>query len=145
MNNVKILLKQGNIFNPPLKTLVNKDDGLVKLADLIDWDYFDNEYKHLINKKTGNHHKPIRLIIGLIILKNAYNLSDENLIFRLNRNVYFQYFCGASVFQKDPLLCRTTLVKWRTKLGTDNLEKILQKTVGITKKLGILKKKKKVK
>ncbi|MDR3328476.1 MAG: transposase [Prevotellaceae bacterium] len=38
---------------------------------------------------------PIRLMVGVLMLKHLYNLGDERIPEYWVRDVYFQYFCGA--------------------------------------------------
>jgi hypothetical protein len=40
--------------------------------------------------------KPIRLMVGLLLLKQLENLSDERVVLQFKRNPYYQYFCGYS-------------------------------------------------
>jgi len=38
-------------------------------------------------------------MVGLLILKQLENLSDENLVLQYKRNPYYQYFCGMNEYQ----------------------------------------------
>jgi transposase, IS5 family len=39
------------------------------------------------------------MMVGLLILKQMYNLSDEGLIAAWIGNPYYQFFCGEAYFQ----------------------------------------------
>jgi hypothetical protein len=45
--------------------------------------------------------KPIRLMVGLLLLKQLENLSDERVVLQFKRNPYYQYFCGYSNYMLD--------------------------------------------
>lgn len=49
--------------------------------------------------RAGRPRLPIRLVAGLLYLKNSFNLSDEELVLRWAENVYWQHFCGLEFFE----------------------------------------------
>ncbi len=69
--------QQLNLFHSPLSQILDINDSLIALADAIDWRIFeDNFEKHY--SKDGRPAKPIRLMVGILLLKQIENLSDEN-------------------------------------------------------------------
>ena len=68
--------------------------------------------------------KPIRLMVGLHILKHRYNCSDERAVEELQENAYWQCFCGFETFQTGVLLEATSLVKFRNRLGAEGMKQI---------------------
>lgn len=44
--------------------------------------------------RAGRPRLPIRLMAGLLYLKNNFNLGDEELMQSWSEKVYFQHFCG---------------------------------------------------
>jgi len=82
---------QPNLFYSPLKDMLDLNDPLIALADAIDWQIFENAFsKHY--SENGRPAKPIRMMVGLLILKQLENLSDENIVLQWKRNPYYQYF-----------------------------------------------------
>jgi IS5 family transposase len=67
------------MFSNTLKQILNPKHSLVLLADEIPWHEFDLHYQHLYSE-TRMPGKPIRLIVGLIILKQLKKLSDEEIV-----------------------------------------------------------------
>jgi IS5 family transposase len=65
------------------------------LADKIDCQTFEKEFSKCYNDKLGRATKPIRLMTGLLILKQVRNLSDESVVEQLQENSYYQYFWGS--------------------------------------------------
>src|SRR5262249_10272996 len=68
---------------------------------------------------------PSRLMAGLAILKNTYDLSDEALCDRWGENPYFQYFSGEEFFQHALLFDRSSLTGWRPRMGGEKLQVVL--------------------
>lgn len=72
---------------------LNPEHELLELAGRIGWE----EIAHRIRKYykiRGRRAKPVRLMVGLQILKHRYNLSDEGVVLQLHENVYWQAFWG---------------------------------------------------
>jgi len=84
---------------------------LVRLANAIDWGYFEREFGKFYIENVGRPGKPIRILVGLHYLKNAYDESDETCVERYFENPYWQYFYGFEHFQHEFPLKPTTLVK----------------------------------
>lgn len=93
---------QRDIFKPLLSDFVNPRHELIVLSQQTDWQCIEKElsgyYSH-----TGTPSKPIRLMVGLLLLKQIYNLGDETVIEAWIRDPYMQYFCAESTFQWQPL------------------------------------------
>ena len=121
---------QMNIFGTDLLQQLDLRDPLLNLSLTIPWQDFEDEFK-VFYKKGGAPAKPIRLMVGLLILKQLNNLSDETLVVQWKQNPYYQAFCGMKEFQlKEP--CHSTeLVKFRNRIGKDGFEKIFQMSIAL--------------
>lgn len=62
---------------------------------------------------------PTRLMAGLAILKHTYDLSDEVLCERWVENPYYQFFCGEEFFQHRLVFDRSSLTRWRNRMGEE--------------------------
>ncbi len=62
-------INQCDLFKMELDKIVDKKDPLIILSNLIDWDYFHNEFSKHYKGKTGKPPKSICLIVGLLMLK----------------------------------------------------------------------------
>jgi IS5 family transposase len=82
---------QQNLFYSPLSDMLDMNDPLIALSNAIDWKIFENEFSKFYSK-DGSPAKPIRLMVGLLILKQLENLSDESIVIQWKRNPYYQYF-----------------------------------------------------
>ena len=121
---------QQNLFYSSLSDMLDMNDPLIGLSNVIDWKIFENEFIKFYCK-DGRPAKPIRLMVGLLLLKQLKNLSDEEIVLQWKQNPYFQYFCGFNEFQiKEP--CHSTeLVKFRQRIGTKGMELIFKVSVSL--------------
>jgi len=65
----------------------------VQLAERIDWDWLDGEIASLYSDK-GRPGIESRFVVGLLLLKHIFALSDEQLCERWVYDPYFQHFTG---------------------------------------------------
>ncbi|UJO99947.1 MAG: IS5 family transposase, partial [Nitrosomonas sp.] len=75
--------------------------------------------------------KPIRLMVGLLVLKQLENLSDEAVVLQWKRNPYYQAFCGMKEFQRRFPCHSTELVHFRKRIGAEGVERIFRMSVGL--------------
>ena len=94
------------------------------MAEKIDWHQFEADFAPFY-AKVGTPAKPIRVMVGLLILKQIYNLGDETVMAEWVSNPYFQYFCGEVVFQWKFPCDPSDLVHFRHRIGVEGVEKIL--------------------
>ncbi len=77
---------------------------------------------------------PTRLMAGLAILKHMHNLSDEELTARWVENPYYQHFCGEEHFRHDAPFDRSSMTRWRQRMGEERLEVLLQESLAVAVK-----------
>ncbi|HFU77282.1 MAG TPA: transposase [Epsilonproteobacteria bacterium] len=70
---------QPNLFHSQLRDMLDSADPLIALADTIEWDYFAKSFAKYYSNE-GRPAKPIRLMVGLLLLKQIENLSDESVV-----------------------------------------------------------------
>ena len=87
-----------------LAEMLDPSHPLFRLANRVNWRIFDDEFEPLFCKDNGRPAKPIRLMVGLLILKHVRNLSDESIVEQWRENAYYQYFCGMTQFSAQPPL-----------------------------------------
>jgi transposase, IS5 family len=74
----------------------------------------------------------------LLILKHMHNLSHEALCDRWVENPYFQYFCGEVVFQHAAPFDRSSLTRWRQRLGEEQIAALLQESLSVAHRAGAI-------
>jgi len=122
--------KQLNMYKQRLADQLNPKHPLFRLAENIPWDYFEKEFEKLYSH-TGRSAHPVRLMVGLLILKQLRNLSDESVVERWVENPYYQYFCGEAFLQWEFPCHPTDLVYFRKRIGEKGVEKIFQVSIDL--------------
>lgn len=103
-----------------LAPLATVDNRWVKLARLIPWERFEQEYlKTLRNDQAGAGNKSPRVEIGAVIIKHVENLSDEKTIQAIQENPFMQFFLGLDGFTFKPVFDPSLFVTIRKRLGID--------------------------
>ncbi|GAC1646107.1 MAG: IS5 family transposase [Chloroflexota bacterium] len=123
-------LRDDELFRMQLTNMIDMKHPLVKLAGLIDWSRFDEAYGRFYTQK-GRPALPTRLMAGLHLLKHMEGLSDEAVCKRWVENPYFQYFCGEQYFRHKLVLDRSSMTRWRGRIGADKLELLLAETLAV--------------
>ena len=120
--------QQKHLFLVNLAEFINPTHRLCLLADKIDWQAFETNLAPLYSN-LGAPAKPIRLMVGLLILKQVFNLADETVVEEWVSNPYFQYFCGQTIFQWKLPCDPSDLVHFRHRIGVEGVEKILAESL----------------
>ncbi len=114
-----------------LESTLNPKHPLFILSHKVDWAMFEREFSPLYCQDNGRPAKPIRLMVGLLILKHLRNVSDESVVEQWSENNYYQYFCGQQEFvPKEP--CEASeLVHFRHRIGEKGIELIFKESIRI--------------
>jgi transposase, IS5 family len=115
---------------------LNHRHPLYLLAHQINWQRFEDAFRVHYSSRMGAPAKPIRLMIGLLILKHLRNLSDESVVEQWAENSYYQYFCGEEYFAAAEPCVATELVEFRKRIGEKGVELVLQESICIQGKDG---------
>ena len=128
-----------DLFRSRLDQIIDLDHALAKLARAIDWRFLEAKCGEVYSDRPGHPPLPTRLMAGLSILKHTYNLSDEALCERWVENPYFQHFCGETFFQHRLVFDRSSLTRWRQRMGEEKLLALLQESLAAAARTGALK------
>jgi transposase, IS5 family len=123
---------QSDIFTPLLANIIDMNHGLVKLGGQIDWSSLEKSFS-LFYSKTGTPSKPVRLMAGLLILKQMFNLADEVIVEHWKQNPYYQYFTGEIHFKWNLPCDPSDLVHFRKRIGQDGALEILKASIDLHK------------
>ena len=118
-----------DLFRSRLDAILDDRHELVRLGKLIDWDRFDAAFGQLYVDKRGRPGLPTRLMAGLHLLQHAKGLSDDAVCAAWLENPYYQHFCGEVFFEHQLPLDRSSMSRWRARLGKDKLELLLAETL----------------
>src|SRR5512135_3661384 len=130
--------RQDDLFRPSLEKIINLRHPLVRLAAEIDWDFLAARFSSVCRLGPGQPPLPTRLVAGLFILKHMHNLSDEALCDRWVENPYFQYFCGEVGFRHEAPFDRSSLTRWRQRLGEEQIAALLQESLSVAHRSGAI-------
>lgn len=122
---------QTSFFGTDLLLQLDSSDPLIQLSQAIPWSEFEDNFSKHYSKDIGAPSKPIRLMVGLLLLKQLENLSDEHLVLQFKQNPYYQVFCGLTAFSLDLPCDSTELVKFRNRIGKAGFEKIFSMSVAL--------------
>src|SRR5262245_45355010 len=125
---------QDDLFCARLDQIIDMRHELVRLGGLIDWQLIGRRLGEMHTDGPGQPPLPIRLMAGLAILKHMHNLSDEELVARWVENPYFQHFCGEEHFRHAAPFDRSSLTRWRQRMGDERLEVLLQESLAVAVK-----------
>ncbi|MCD9913547.1 IS5 family transposase [Bradyrhizobium japonicum] len=125
-----------DLFRSRLDQIINMRHELVLLAGRVDWDWIDGEIAPLYSD-NGRPGIATRFMIGLLLLKHIYGLSDEGVCERWVHDPYFQFFTGEEFFQHVFPHERSDLSHWRKRLG-DKLERLLAESLRVAHASGAL-------
>jgi IS5 family transposase len=127
------------MFRSRLDQIIDMNHGLVKLARVIDWGFLEQAFGAIYEDGPGQPPLPTRLMAGLAILKYMHGLSDEALCDRWVENPYFQYFCGEEFFQHRLVFDRSSLTRWRQRMGEEKLLALIQESLSVATRTGAAK------
>jgi IS5 family transposase len=156
-----------DFFRSRLDQMVDHSHPLAVLASRLPWDKMESrvapQFAHkerplqrteespdlagpvvrISGGKVSNAGRPrlaMRLMIALTLLKNSFDLSDEELVQRFAENVYWQHFAGLEYFDPRPPCDATQIGRFRSTLGEAGLEELLSATIHTAVDVGAIKK-----
>ena len=130
---------QNDFFKARLDQIVDMDHALAQLGRAIDWGFLEERFGSVYSDKAGHPPLPTRLMAGLSILKHMHDLSDEDLCARWIENPYYQVFCGEEFFQHKLTFDRSSLTRWRQRMGEQRLAALIQESLSVATRTGAAK------
>ncbi len=128
-----------DLFRSRLDQIINMKHELVRLAQAIDWPVLEARFGTVYSDGAGMPPLPTRLMAGLAILKHTFNLSDEALCERWVENPYFPYLCGEEFFRHELSFDRSSMTRWRQRMGEERIGALLQESLAVAVKTGAMK------
>jgi transposase, IS5 family len=127
---------QDDLYRSRLSAIIDMRHPLVKLSGLVDWSGLAADLAVHYCADGGRPGEPIRLMAGLLLLKDVKGISDEEVCATWRENPYFQYFCGEEFFQHRLPVEPPSLSIFRKRIGVSGCERLLQETIRIGLKSG---------
>jgi len=130
--------RQKDLLRSALDQIIDLGHPLARLAGEIDWGFLDGRFSSVCERGPGQPRLPTRLVASLFILNHTHNLSDEVLCARWIENPYYQYFCGELSFCHELPFDRSSLTRWRQRLGEEQLLALIQESLSVAHKMGAI-------
>ena len=127
---------QRDLFRARLDQIVDMDHPLARLGKTIDWGFLEQRFGAVYADVPGRPPLSTRLMAGLAILKHMHDLSDEALCDRWLENPYFQLFCGEEFFAHKLPFDRSSLTRWRQRMGEEKLSALVQESLSVATRTG---------
>lgn len=125
----EISTAQSELFQSRLSTQLNPKHPLLQVAKLIPWNTLEESFGAHFKEGPGQPPKPIRLMVGLLMLQHMEGLSDVQVVTKWVENPYWQSFCGYDFLQWEFPVDHSSMTRWRKRLGESGMEKILSCTI----------------
>jgi transposase, IS5 family len=103
-----------DLFRSRLDQIIDMSHALVKLARAIDWRVLEERFGSVYTDGPGSPPLPTRLMAGIAILKYMHDLSDGAVC-----------DCGEEFFQHRLAFDRSSLTRWRQRIGEEKLQESL--------------------
>ena len=127
-----------DMFRSRLDQIINLKHALVRLSKTVSWSFIEGKCGEVYADGPGMPPLPTRLMAGLAILKYTFDLSDEELCDRWVENPYFQYFCGEEFFLHELPFDRSSLTRWRQRMGEERVTALLQESLSVAIRTGAM-------
>jgi len=125
---------QIDLLRSRLDQIINLEHELPRLGQTISWPFLETQFGAVYSDAPGQPPLPTRLMAGLAILKHTFDVSDEELCARWVENPYWQYFCGEEFFCHRAPFDRSSLTRWRQRMGAERLTSLLQESLAVAVK-----------
>ncbi|MFT6466776.1 transposase, partial [Halopseudomonas sp.] len=112
---------QRDLLETYLEDILNPRHELVQIGKRIDWTACEQHFGQLYTVEAGRPGLPIRLHMGLQLLKHMYSQSDRDVLDRWVENPYWQHFCDEVIFQHRLPMDETTIMRFRHRIGEDGV------------------------
>jgi transposase, IS5 family len=130
---------QQDLLRSRLDQIVDLNHKLAKLAQRINWSFLERQFGIAHTDRPGRPPLPTRLMAGLAILKHMHALSDEALCERWLENPYYQLLCGETFFRHSLPFDRSSITRWRQRMGEEKLVALLQESLHLATRTGAAK------
>ena len=122
---------QTDLFRARLDQIIDLKHPLVRLADITDWTFLEQQFGAVYDEDPGRPPLPTRLMAGLAILKHMHDLSDEALCARWVENPCFQFFSTEEFFCHTLPFDRSSMTRWPQRMGEERLMALLQESLAV--------------
>lgn len=95
-----------------------------KKSALIPWKKLEDQYAQLFESPVGNEGINFQTYLGAQLIKQDYQLSDDETVQMISENPYMQYFIGLPGFEYKEPLDSSSLTNFRKRLTPEMISEI---------------------
>ena len=109
------------------QAILDPEHKLLKLADVICWESAHDAISPYYSN-IGRRGLPVRLMVGLHLLKHMEDMSDAQCTDRIRGDLYWMYFCGLEVDDlkgKYAYLNSSSMTKFRNRIGEKGFSEVM--------------------
>lgn len=117
-------------FYLPFGGKLSGENRWVKLAQLIPWEEFEEQYAEQMSDGMGAPAKSFRMALGALIIKERLGTSDAETVEQIRENPYLQYFLGLSEYSDRAPFDASMMVHFRKRLNQQLVGQINETVVG---------------
>lgn len=111
-------------FYLPFGGKLSGENRWVKLAQLIPWEAFEEQYAEQLSQGMGAPAKSFRMALGALIIKERLGTSDVETVEQIRENPYLQYFLGLSEYSDTAPFEASMLVHFRKRVKPELIGQI---------------------
>ncbi len=111
-------------FFLPFGGKLDGNNRWVKLAGIIPWDDFEQQYCNHFSDSMGAVALPFRVALGALIIKERLRITDRESVEQIKENPYLQFFLGFSEFSYDDPFDASMYVYFRKRISSKILAQI---------------------
>jgi hypothetical protein len=116
-------------FELPFEGKLSQDNRWVRMANLIPWDEFEEEYAKNFASDIGAPALPFRMALGSLIIKERLGISDRETVEQIKENPYLQYFIGQTHYSNEAPYDASLLVRFRERINVNLVNQINQRMI----------------
>jgi len=106
-------------FDTGFSHKLDAENRWVEMADIMPWEKLIEEYIKNFKSRTGRPTIEPRMVIGAMVVKHYFKLSDRQTVIMIKENIYVQYFCCNTGFSSKDPFDASLLVDVRKRMGTE--------------------------
>jgi len=77
----------------------------------------ESKFRHFYHERFGRPNKPVKLVVGVLVLKEMFNLTDEEALGRLSFDL--RWHAALNLAPDEASMCQKTLHNFRTALNAE--------------------------